>query len=148
MVGKDGKIMMKPLAEIIGKYLGQPFKLGGRGDGGWGCIDLCYAIMKDLGKNPPDVVMGWKINCYEVQVGEDKELQHRGLLETTMNLGTHVERENLVPGDFVLVKTVKGGLLTSVYCGHGRVITSQLGIGVSILPLDHNNWILEARRFS
>jgi cell wall-associated NlpC family hydrolase len=146
MVGEDTQ-MKKTFAEIIGEYLGKPFKPGGRGNGGYGCIDLCYDILIALGKHPPDVFGELSLDNYSICLGGNRELEHGALLEVAKNIGKDIPIDAILPGDGLLIKTSEGGVLTAIYCGQGKAITSQPGIGVTAFAIDENNQIMMARRF-
>jgi cell wall-associated NlpC family hydrolase len=139
--------MKKSVVEIVGQYLGQPFKSGGRGDGGWGCIELCHAILTDMGKNPPNSAKDVTLDDYLDKTAYDIGKQHELLLTVANDLGREVPLDQLMPGDGLLIKTSKGGVGVSLYLGQGKAITSTPGKGVIVFSLDNNNSVIMARRF-
>jgi cell wall-associated NlpC family hydrolase len=139
--------MKKPVVEIVGQYIGKPFKPGGRGDDGWGCIELCHAILTDMGKNPPNSVGDVSLDDYLDKTAYDVEQQHVLLLSVAHDLGREVPIDNLMPGDGIVIKTSRGGVGVALYLGQGKAITSTPGKGVIVFTIDDSNAILMARRF-
>jgi len=140
--------MKKTFSEIIDEYHGQPFKAAGNGNGGFGCIDLCHHIItKGLGKEMPSGMDELTIENYAEVLKGDLTLERERLAEIIKKIGIEIDINRILPGDLLLIRTSKGGVLSAIYIGKGQAITSSAGIGVCVLDIDDNNWIETARRF-
>ncbi len=136
----------KTFAEIIGQYLGQPFKPAGCGCGGYGCIDLCYKIIAEgLGKEMPGSMGELTAENYRDILKGDRKLEEKYLRMYFRGAGQEIEVNRVLPGDLILVK-VKDNLFPAVYVGSNHAITSLINTGVEVFAIEYG-WIEMVRRF-
>lgn len=141
------------LAVVLSKYVGQPFKAGGNGeaDGGWGCLNLCLAVLQELGKADKiplafgNITLENYFQVFPTCEGNTDEVKST-LLAFLNTIGTPVEIHNLQVGDALMIKIGRGAF-PAIYVGAQNVISSFVDRGVSLAKIDFSN-VLIARRFS
>jgi len=139
--------MKKKFADIIGDFLGKPFKAGGQGKGGYGCLDACHAIAKALGKNVPDEYRGYDLTSYVGLYQTDRQKANEMLLELMDHIGHEIPVNRKIAGDALIVKHgITGDLFPAIYVGGGNAVTAFEKTGVTVFRLDELNVPIKARR--
>lgn len=137
---------MIPFPELIKPYLGQPYKREGVGDGGWGCVGLCYDILKKLGKNIITEYEGKSITNYKEW--EDSVLPEEVdtlIKNAIMSVGKEISIKEVLPGDILMLE-IRRHVHPAIYVGNGNAISSFKNAGVTVFKIDKLNKAIKARR--
>jgi hypothetical protein len=126
------------LSTVTSKYLGRP---------DMGCLDLCVALLRDLGFDMPDEVDGLGIANYKPLAERNMRLAESRLLSRMWRVGQPGSTRYPSLGDLLAVFLPKsGGVFPAVCLGSGQAIASFIRPGVSVFRLDDANRVLLCRR--
>jgi hypothetical protein len=146
-VGKGAEMTKRTFADIIGEFIGQPFRAGGCGQGGYGCLDACHAIARALGKNVPDEFRGYDLASYVELYQTDRKKANEMLLELLDHIGREIPVNKKIAGDALVVRHgITGNLFPAIYVGGGNAITAFEKTGITVFRLDDMNVPIKARR--
>lgn len=114
-----------------------------------GCLDLCVALLRDLGYDMPDEVDGLGIaNCRDLEARSMRLAESR-LLSRMWRVGYAGSTRYPAIGDFIAVFLPQsGGVFPAVSMGGGLAIASFIRTGVAAFRLDSANRVLLCRRLS
>lgn len=145
---------MKPqkqtFADITAKFVGKPYSEYGKGPDSYGCLGLCYAFLKELGKTIDESV--WKyqdltIDNFIVPWRENPKKLERILIEASNRLGAEVSVHEKLAGDFVIAQSRAGGYFPGIYVGNNHVMASYADMGVRVFQIDNEGiTIVKVRR--
>lgn len=130
----------EPFALTVMRYLGKPYKLGGTGEDGFGCIDFVYNFLKDRGcENLKTEVEGISLENYAELIGSltDAEIEEKLIQAFELN-GVRIEGSPMV-GDCLVLENKAGTPFPAIYAGSRTVITSFLNEGVRVYPIGYFN---------
>lgn len=126
------------LSTTTSKYLGRP---------DMGCLDLCVALLRDLGFDIPDEVDGLGVANYHEMAAASMRLAESRLLSRMWRVGRAGSTRYPRLGDFIAVFLPKsGGVFPAVCLGGGLAIASFIRTGISVFRLDAANRVLLCRR--
>jgi len=126
------------LATVTSSYLGRP---------DMGCLDLCVALLTDLGFEMPDAVDGLGVANYRELAHRSMRLAESRLLSRMWRVGRPGSARYPHLGDFIAVfLPASGGVFPAVALGGGQAIASFIRTGVSVFRLDTANRVLLCRR--
>jgi len=148
VVGKDTRIMKaqhKTFAEIVGDFSNKPSSQNNKT--GYSCLGFCAALYKALNKDWPEVWNGLTIDNYQETIKTRSPFAQETLLKLASDIGTEVNPNEVVAGDFVIVKTHTGEMFPAVCVGNGNIVSSFEYCGVKVMKLDkEKGTIFVARR--
>lgn len=145
---------MKPqkqtFADITAKFVGKPYSVYGKGPDNYGCLGLCHAFLKELGKTIDENL--WKYqdltmdNFIEPWKENPKKLE-RILIEASNRVGIEIPVHEKLAGDFVIVQSRVGGYFPGIYVGNNHVMASYADMGVRVFQIDNEGInIVKVRR--
>lgn len=126
------------LAETTAKYIGRP---------DMGCLDLCVALLRDLGFEMPDAVDGLGVGNYRELAERSMRLAESALLARMWRVGLPGSTRFPRLGDLIAVFLPRsGGVFPAVSLGGGLAIASFIRTGVAVFRLDSANRVIICRR--
>ena len=124
------------LSNIVGKYIGVPYELGGRSFSGMDCLGLVNSIGREFGISIPDEFEGICDGGAADLWTESPEVAKRTLVSYVLSLGEKINLPSLFPSDLVLFKDGSGDLGIGVYVGNGLILASFVGEMIDIVQRD------------
>lgn len=124
------------IADVFARYIGKPYKHGGKGDDGFSCLYFVYEILRALGKADNLVleVDGVSLDHYEAFAATSSQRQIRDKLVKAFALqGDEVDRPKI--GDLLVLQNELGEYFPAVYIGGGNVAASFFNCGVQAAAL-------------
>ena len=144
MVGPNKKITF---AEIIGKFLGKSFKVGGTDENGYDCIGLIGRICQARGANFPEKFEEWDVDNYFKLYQEDPKKAIEVMIRFFDSFAEWVNINRIVAGDVMVVEQSEKGIkFPAIYTGNMNAITSFTQTGVTVFPLNEANACTQAWR--
>jgi cell wall-associated NlpC family hydrolase len=145
---------MKPqkrtFTDITASFLGKPYSEYGKGPDSYGCIGLCYAFLKEIGKIPDESVWEYQelnINNFMEVWKENRGKAEQLMIEAAERIGTDVTKTGKLAGDLLILKTRTGSYFPGIYVGNGHVLASYADLGVRIFGIDNEGiTVIKARR--
>lgn len=130
------------LSSVISKYIGVPYKLGGRDLSGMDCLMMVNSIGRELGIKIPKEYRGITEENYSKLWSEFPEQAKFAFISYVLSLGEKVDNYCLFPPDLVLFKDGKGVLGAGIYVGNGLILSSFVGDSVGLV--NKRNYPIEA----
>ena len=121
------------LAEVAGKYVDIPYKLGGKDLSGMDCLMFINSIGRELGVNIPDEFKGVNEDNYTKLWSEFPDRAKLSFISYALSLGKKIEIPFLFPPDLVLFKDGDDVLGVGVYVGKGLILSSFVGDKVGLV---------------
>jgi len=135
-VGKTAQIK---LADLTGRYIGQPFE-------NCSCMGLVKDVCQALGADFPDEFKGLTLDNYMDFWRQDRGQAIETMRELLITLGRPAPLDQLRIGDLLVVEQPGGGQFPAVYVGRGHAIASFLRTGVEVFKLGGLQRPVMARR--
>lgn len=126
-------------ADIIARYLGQPFEK-------IGCIPLVAKIYTDMGVDFPNSYGELTLENYLAAFEVDPSGTVAQMEELFSGLGDPVDPDHLKVKDLLVVEHPGGVRFPAVYIGGEAAIASFLKGGVTVFGLNSKNQVVMARR--
>jgi len=134
------------LVEIVGKYTGAPYMLGGFSrDEGYDCFSLVLAFAEDLGVKVPNSFSGQTMETYSELWVEDPKEAKRIMLELFGELGKEIAPHKAFASD-VLILESKEGDNVGIHAGGSLVLSAFIDIGIQLVNV-HNFKVTKAYRW-
>ncbi|WP_067703524.1 MULTISPECIES: NlpC/P60 family protein [unclassified Erwinia] len=115
----DSITVIAQLNEQLGQWRGAPYRYGGLGRGGVDCSGFVYLTFRDR---------------FELQLPRTTRAQ--------TDIGTRIDKDDLLPGDLVFFKTGRGenGLHVGIYDTDNQFIHASTSQGVIRSSLENVYW--------
>ena len=134
-------------AEIIGKFLGKNFKLGGVSDTGYDCLGITGRICQLRGLDFPEKFKEWDIDSYAKLYRDDPNSAMDIAFDFFNSFAKKVDINRIVAGDILIMEQPKEKIrFLAVYTGNRHAITSFMRTGVSIFGINEANICIHAWR--
>ena len=134
-------------AEIIGKFLGKKFKIGGTSEGGYDCLGLTGRICQLRGLDFPEKFKEWDINSYAKLYQDDPDGSIDIAFDFFNSFAEKVDINRIVAGDILIMEQPKEKIrFLALYTGNMQAITSFIRTGVSVFPINEANICTHAWR--
>jgi cell wall-associated NlpC family hydrolase len=121
------------LAEIAGKYVDVPYKLGGKDLSGMDCLMFINSIGRELGVNIPDEFKGVSEDNYTKLWSESPNQAKLSFVSYILSLGKKIDIPFLFPPDLVLFRDGDDVLGVGVYAGKGLILSSFVGDRIGLV---------------
>lgn len=120
------------LGKVTGKYIGAPYKLGGRNRAeGFDCLSLMLALCKNFKVRIPSEFEGVTPENYVDLWNEDQEKAKEIFIRFVESLGEQIPVYSAMAGDFLILKPKKGNdAFVGVHAGQDMVLSAWTDIGV------------------
>jgi hypothetical protein len=125
------------LSAVTSKYIGRP---------DMGCLDLCVAVLRDLGLDMPAEVDGLGVENYRALADRSMRLAESELLRRMWKVGRPGSTRFPRLGDFIAVLLPGGGVFPAVALGGGLALASFVRDGVRVFRIDAANRCILCRR--
>jgi hypothetical protein len=130
------------LSAVVATYLGRP---------DMGCVELCVAVLRDLGFDCPDEVDGLGVRNYRELAHRRIRLAQAALLSRLRRVGVAGSVKFPKIGDLLAVWTPStflpgGGVYPAVALGSTTAISSFIREGVAVFRIDAANRVIVCRR--
>ena len=110
------------LSEVVGRYIGMPYELGGDGSSGIDCLMLVNSVGRGFGVDIPDEFEGvTEENYVDLWTNFPKQAKHT-LMSYVLSLGEKIDLPKLFPPDLVLFRDGDGELGVGIYVGQGKIL--------------------------
>lgn len=127
------------LGAVTAKYVGKTFAEVG-------CLELCYRVLREMGKPVPAGVGPWGVENYAGLVARSIRSAQRVMLASFWQVGRGVPVRAAAPGDLLAVLQKGPVVFPAVHVGRGLAIASFIRRGVEVFRLDEENRAVMARR--
>jgi len=122
------------LNEITQKYVGCPYKLGGKNTTeGFDCISLIFALANDLGITLSESYGGVTLSSYPELWQSHPEKAKRLLLRFISSLGEAIPVGKAFVGDLLILETENGELFVGMHAGHDLILSAFTDIGIALM---------------
>lgn len=145
---------MKPqkqtFADITAKFVGKPYSVYGKGPDSYGCLGLCFAFLKELGKTidenllkyqdltPDNFIEPWK---------KDPQKLELIMIDALDRFGVEISVNEKLAGDLVIARSRIGGYFPGIYVGCSHIMASYADMGVRVFQVDNEGInIIKVRR--
>lgn len=124
------------LSEITSKYVGAPFKIGGRSrDDGFDCFSLAFTLARDLGKDPPAILGDLNLENYADLYARDPDAAVDALVKYAETYLEEVPPARAFVGDLLILRRGGGRRFAALHAGNDFIISAFENVGVSIAKL-------------
>jgi cell wall-associated NlpC family hydrolase len=130
------------LVEIIRKYIGIPYKLGGKDFSGMDCLALVNSVGRELGVNIPDEFEGICEEDATKLWTDSPDVAKRTLVSYILSLGKKIDISSLFPSDLVLFRDSENDLGVGIYIGNSLILASFIGDKIELVRRE--NFPIEA----
>jgi hypothetical protein len=144
------KEQKQTFADITAKFVGKPYSEYGKGPDSYGCLGLCYAFLKELGKTDENVwqYKGLTIDNFMEAWKECPAKLEQVMIEAVDRIGIGVPVSEKLAGDLVILQSRGGGYFPGIYVGNSHVMASYADLGVRVFLIDNEGiTVIKARRF-
>ncbi len=118
------------MAEVVGDFIGAPYKLGGRSrHEGFDCLSLVLAMGEKLGFDVPDSFDGFDYDSYPELWLSDESKAKRIMIRLVSELGSKIEPHLAFAPD-ILVLGLEEDVLVGVHVGKDLFISAFVNAGV------------------
>ena len=132
---------MKNLAATTAKYLGKTHEQ-------YGCLELAYHLLKDLGLPVPEAVGDWSVKNYKSLVDADIKRAQREMIRAFKRIGAPASTKYPALGSLLVVFQRPDVFFPAVYTGNGQAMASFIKKGVVVFRLNDLNRVVMARRIA
>jgi hypothetical protein len=146
-VGWCVKEQRKTLAEILGDFAMKPAShTHNDPEHGYSCLGFCYSVLKAMGKNPPYEYQGISIDNFEQLCPSGKPETFEKLKEASRAMGSEVNPDLVLAGDYILLEDRRGHVFPGIYAGNGQAMVCFEFCGVRSFTISGKAKIIMARR--
>ena len=137
-------------AELTAQFVGKPYSEYGKGPDSYGCLGLCYAFMKELGR--PIDESAWQYKGLSTDNFMEKWKENPAKLEQIMieasnQVGVEVPINKKLAGDLVIIQSARGNCFPGIYVGNSHVMASYADMGVRVFLIDNEGiTVIKVRR--
>lgn len=123
------------LVEIIGKYNGAPYKLGGSSrEEGYDCFSLALALAEDFGVSIPKVFKGQTMETYSELWLKDRDKAKQVMFGLFAELGKSIPISRVFVGDVMIIED-KVGENVGTHAGKDLLLSAFTDIGVQLVSI-------------
>lgn len=134
-----GDYRIKNLAAVTAGYIDRPYSE-------YGCVDLVWHVLQDLGTPMPPAVDGWSLANYRELVARDIRAAQNVMVDVFNKIGRPGNPCFPAIGNLVVIEQPGGVRFPAVYVGSETALASFIRKGVKVFKIDDNQKVILARR--
>lgn len=127
---------MPGLASLSFKYLGTPYKLGGRNiDEGLDCLSFVLSLANELKVEIPESFEGIDRANYEELWQTDPEKAKKIFIRFVSSLGKVIPAEKAFATDLLIITPKKGNIQVGMHAGGDCILSAFIDKGIALASL-------------